>query len=134
MVPHSTKLSRAESARINGAKSRGPKTPEGIFRSQTASYKHGLYAVRNYKLPGESNDEYAEFQAQLRQYWQPKGFYDETLVEELVGILWESKRLHAAKNDHIHDQVAAVTRSAPKLRDQAKINLTAEVEVSIAGG
>ena len=92
MLAHSTTASRAESARINGAKSTGPKTPEGMNRSQTAAYKHGLYAVRGYRLPGESNLEYAELQAQMLAYWQPKGYYDQHLVEELVGNLWEAKR------------------------------------------
>ena len=125
---------RAAAARINDAKSTGPKTPETMFRSQTAGYKHGLYAVRNYMLTGESNEEFAEIQAQLHHYWQPKGYYDEGLVEDLVGVTWELKRLQAAKNDYLHDELATITRNSPHCRDQAKLNLEAEKKVTVAGG
>ena len=62
---------RAQRARANGAKSNGPKTPKGMQRSQSASYKHGLYATRGHMLPGESNDEFLELKAQQYAYWQP---------------------------------------------------------------
>ena len=124
----------AESARINGAKSRGPISEDGLYRSRTANFKHGLYAVRSYKLPGESNEEYAEFQAHLTEYWQPAGFMESQLVESLVGNLWEAKRLQAAKNDHVHDKVANIIANSPGLKDQAKINLLAEQEASVATG
>ena len=134
MTAFTDKPNRAESARMNGAKSRGPKTPKGMYRSQTASYSHGLYAVRNYRMPGESNDEFAEIQSQLHHYWQPKGYYDEQLVEELTGIIWEAKRLQAAKNDYLHDELATITKNSPHCRDQAKLNLEAEKKVTVAGG
>ena len=41
------KLTRSEQARINGAKSRGPKAQEGRLRSANARRKHGIYAVNN---------------------------------------------------------------------------------------
>jgi len=134
MLKHSTKLSRAESARINGAKSKGPKTPEGLHRSRTASYKNGLYAVRNYMLPGESNLEYAEIQTQLVAYWQPKSFFDHQLVEELVGHIWEMKRMQAVKNDYLHDCLITVANAAPHLTDQAKLNLEAVKLSCVANG
>ena len=52
------RTARAQRARANGAKSTGPKSPHSMHRSQTASYKHGLYATRGHMLPGESNDEF----------------------------------------------------------------------------
>jgi hypothetical protein len=117
---------RAQRARANGAKSHGPKTPEGMQRSQSASYKHGLYATRGHMLPGESNDEFLELKAQQYAYWQPNGFQPELLVNELVGYLWEAKRMVAAKNDHLHDLLITVTNNAPNCPDQAKLNLDAE--------
>jgi hypothetical protein len=129
-----SKLNRAESARINGAKSKGPKTPEGLQRCGNAAYKHGLYATRVYMLPGESNAEYGELQAEFLAYWQPKGFYDKLLVEQLTGNIWEMIRLQASKNDKVLESVASITKNAPHCQDQAKINLLAEQEVSVAGG
>jgi hypothetical protein len=43
---------RAEISRRNGAKSKGPKTPEGKERSKFNALKHGMSA-RTIVLPGE---------------------------------------------------------------------------------
>jgi len=134
MLPHEPKRDRAESARINGAKSRGPKTPEGMFRSQTARYKHGLYSTRSFMLPGESVEEFTELKNQLIEYWQPIGFYEQTVVHQMAGNLWETIRLQAAKNDHILDVRAGISQSFPKLKDNAKLNLLAENKATTDGG
>ena len=39
------KLSKADQARLNGAKSSGPKTPEGLQRCRQASVKHGMWVA-----------------------------------------------------------------------------------------
>src|SRR6187399_10424 len=134
MLPHEPKPNRAESSRINGAKSRGAKTPEGMFRTQTARYKHGLYSTRGFLLPGESVEEFTELKDQLIGYWQPTGFYEQTVVHQMAGNLWETFRLQAAKNDHILEVRAGIALSLPKLRDNAKLNLMAENKATCEGG
>ncbi len=40
-----TKLTKAEQARLNGSKSSGPNTPEGLQRCRQASIKHGMWVA-----------------------------------------------------------------------------------------
>jgi hypothetical protein len=96
-----------------------------MFRTQTARYKHGLYSTRGFMLPGESVEEFNELKDQLIGYWQPTGFYEQTMVHQMAGNLWETFRLQAAKNDHILEVRASIALSLPKL-GQRKLNLMAE--------
>ncbi|MEZ5355888.1 MAG: hypothetical protein R2762_24920 [Bryobacteraceae bacterium] len=63
-APARTRLTRAEAARINGAKSRGPKTSEGKARSAQNARKHGVFA-KDFHLP---NSSHPEFPLILRRY------------------------------------------------------------------
>ena len=55
---------RAAASRQNGAKSRGPRTPEGKARSAQNALKHGMRALRYVVLPDEDG---VEFQASRRR-------------------------------------------------------------------
>jgi len=50
------KLSRSEQARVNGAKSKGPKTEEGKAKCAKANITHGAYAARVSTLPFEDQE------------------------------------------------------------------------------
>lgn len=128
-----TAARRAASKR-NGAQSSGPATLQGKFRSQTANFKHGLYATNNYRLPGESVEEYRELQNQFLSFWMPAHPYIAGLVEELVGVQWELRRLRAAKHDHVLSTLGEVTQANPAITDQGKLNLEAEKLASAEGG
>jgi hypothetical protein len=62
---------RAEASRRNGAKSRGPRTPEGKERSSRNALKHGLRAQKHVVLPQEDGAEFARFQAALLEELAP---------------------------------------------------------------
>ncbi len=77
-----TSPARSSAARANGAKSRGPQTPEGKLASSRNAFTHGLTA-RTVVLDHESQDDY---QAELRAYldhFRPQSKPEIDLVHQL---------------------------------------------------
>ena len=100
------KLSRSEQARINGAKSKGPKTEEGKAKCAQANITHGAYAARMSTLPHEDQELYAAvWQAAVDQL-NPRNTLEFNLVNQYVDWTWRADRFLAAANDE------ALNRSA----------------------
>ena len=90
--------SRAESSRINGAKSRGPKTEDGRRAVSLNAVKHGLTA-ETVVLPNESEEEY---QAELNEYldhFAPANKPEADLVRQLVSAHWRIARYARIETD-----------------------------------
>jgi hypothetical protein len=51
-------VNRSNQARVNGAKSRGPKTPQGKEKARSASLRHGLYATEETLRATTDTDEF----------------------------------------------------------------------------
>ena len=85
--------SRAASARINGAKSQGPKTPEGMLKARTATFTHGLYATEETLKASVSQEGFMKLRESFYKYWQPEDEYIATRVDELTFAHWELARL-----------------------------------------
>jgi hypothetical protein len=94
---------RAESARINGAKSQGPKTPEGIKNAKIASVQHGLYATQDTLGHLIDKELYDEFCNEMVALWQPSNAYVARRVNQLVANLWEIDRLLAVRREYLAD-------------------------------
>jgi hypothetical protein len=78
-------------SRTNGAKSKGPKTPEGKNISKFNGVKHGLRAEQ-VVLPGEDP---AEFEAELQGWiddWKPRSHTRAVLVERAAVASWRLRR------------------------------------------
>ena len=89
-------LSRAEASRINGAKSRGPKTEDGRRAASLNALKHGLSA-QTIVLPNESEE---EFEAELREYilhFEPASKPEMDLVRQLAAANWRLARYTAVE-------------------------------------
>jgi hypothetical protein len=89
---------RAEASRRNGAKSKGPKTPEGKARSAQNALKHGLRAQKCVVLPGERESAFAAFEAALLEELAPQGALQSVLAHRVVAASWRlarSERLEA---------------------------------------
>jgi hypothetical protein len=83
---------RIQSSRANGAKSRGPVTPEGRARSSQNAIRHGFNA-QTLVLGNESADEFEELLLIYIEYWQPADPIEMDLVEEMVAAKWRQRRM-----------------------------------------
>jgi len=103
-----------QAARQNGAKSKGPKTPEGKQRSSQNATQHGMLA-ETLVLHNESN---AEFQLILDAYmeqYQPVGPTETHLVQQIVSCEWRQHRSWAFETALFDDEMV---RIQPKLEKE----------------
>ncbi len=83
---------KQETARANGAKSHGPKTPEGRAKSSQNALKHGLSALK-FVLPTENRDEFYELRDAYFARFQPADPVELRLVEAMVLADYRLRRL-----------------------------------------
>jgi hypothetical protein len=83
---------KSQTARINGAKSHGPKTPQGRDIASVNATSHGLTA-RTLVLTNEDPDRFLEM---LRAYFdllQPANAMEVDLVSDIVAARWRLRRM-----------------------------------------
>ncbi len=95
---------KIDSARANGAKSRGPKTAAGRKKSAMNAVTHGLYA-QGVVLPNEPHEQHREMLPAYLQHFQPQGPAEFDLVEEMVAAKWRQRRLWAIETDLLEDEM-----------------------------
>ena len=83
---------KAESSRINGAKSRGPVTPEGKQRSSLNSVRHGLLA-KSVCLTNEDPEGFKEILQDFLTRLQPTDNVELRLVEQIASCAMRLGRL-----------------------------------------
>ena len=83
---------KIESARANGARSRGPVSPEGRARSSKNAIKHGLSSSA-IVLSNESESEFEELLESYRVQFNPQSEIEASLVEQLVAARWRMERI-----------------------------------------
>jgi len=91
----SKKRSRAESSRINGAKSHGPVTAEGKQRSCLNRTTHGMRSSR-VLLHNECQDTYNNLAELFFKLFSPKDIFEHELVSNMINARWRIRRLEAA--------------------------------------
>jgi hypothetical protein len=85
---------KSETARANGAKSRGPTTAEGKEKSSRNAIKHGLTAGNgNILLDCEDPGQFDEILNKLLGIHEPATPAETDLVEEMVAARWRSRRM-----------------------------------------
>jgi hypothetical protein len=83
---------RADASRRNGAKSRGPKTPEGKARSAQNALKHGMRAQKHVVLPDEDADDFADLEAATVEELAPVGALQAVLARRVAVAAWRLAR------------------------------------------
>lgn len=83
---------KTETARANGAKSRGPITPEGRAASSRNSIRHGLTA-KSVVLPTESTEEFQLLRDAYVDQFHPQSQVEMELVETMAVARWRLRRI-----------------------------------------
>ena len=109
-----------QASRANGAKSRGPKTPEGKARSSQNSVIHGLLA-KTVLIEGESASLFLALQAQLTDEFAPATPFESTLVDMMVSARWRSLRIQGLETSGIDDTVKS-TPSPEELDESTRVS------------
>ena len=101
---------KIDSARANGAKSRGPKTEAGRKISSMNAVQHGLYSS-SVVLKNESPAEYQEMLQAYIQQFQPAGPVEFHLIDEMVAAKWRQHRLWAIEAQLLETETADAQES-----------------------
>ena len=86
---------KSATARANGAKSRGPKSPETREISSRNSLTHGFTSRKTIVLECESDEAFHEMQDYYAATYLPGSPVEQDLVDEMVAARWRMLRLRA---------------------------------------
>ncbi len=103
-MPRNPTPAQRVASRLNGARSRGPKTPIGLTASTIAPFKHGRYAKFTSVLPGESLGAFRAYFESLVERHIPAGDEELQLVELLAAIDWRLNRIGIIETRAIHNE------------------------------
>ncbi len=106
-------LKRILASRANGAKSRGPVTPEGKRRVSSNAVRHGLLA-RAIVLEDESSEGFRALFDQHLERLQPADGVELGMIEEMAASYWRLRRAWAIETC-LMDQAIAQEGSAEPL-------------------
>ena len=121
-----TKLTKAEQARINGSKSSGPKTPEGLQRCREASVKHGMWVAHVSTFPHEAQIQYAAVLTALNDQFNPRNLAEAAMVGLLADAIWRAHRLSNLANSDIDRQMWLIKNQSSVDHAPHELHLLAE--------
>src|SRR6266853_1887040 len=101
-----------QASRSNGAKSKGPVTPQGKRNSSRNSTRHGLLA-ETVVLENEHVGRFLELMDDLMEEHQPRTRTETILVENLAVARWRQRRIWGMQKVAFDADVASV-ESAPE--------------------
>jgi len=117
---------KAEQARINGAKSKGPTTPEGLQRCREASVKHGMWAAHVSTFPHEDQVQYAAIFTSLNDQFRPRNTAEAAIVGLLADAIWRANRLANLANAGIDREMWLLKNQTSVQHSPGELQLLAE--------
>jgi hypothetical protein len=108
---------KSDTARANGATSRGPTTPEGKDRSSRNSLKHGFTAgTGNILLDCEDPHEFEENFDKLIRIHEPATPAENDIVEEMVAARWRIRRMWTIETNLLNVEILT-QQSSPSVSE-----------------
>jgi hypothetical protein len=104
---------KKDTARANGAKSRGPVTAEGRARSSANSRTHGLTSTA-WLLPGESEEEFHLLLADYADQFHPATGVEMELVEAMASARWRLRRLLTMETNLFDNEMVRQSKAIEK--------------------
>jgi len=111
---------KSEAARINGAKSRGPVTPEGRARSSQNALRHGLSSAV-VVLPHEDRAQFEYLRDSYMESFQPADQPQHDLIETMAAARWRLNRLQEIEaNLFEKEMVLRASEMAKELKEMTE--------------
>src|SRR4051812_31558263 len=111
-----TSEKRSRAARANGARSRGPVTPEGKKISSRNALRHGLLA-RTVVLPNECAEVFEQLFNLLIERFSPVDDVEMSAIEEMAAAHWRLRRVIAMEH-------AILAKGIPQSREKLPLEQT----------
>lgn len=121
-------LSRSEQARINGAKSRGPKTPEGKAISSMNNLRHGHRARPQSSAPHGPN--FQQLLDECAASLAPRSPAEVALVHRFAAARWQTARWKAIETAVLNRLYAQARPDGPENDPAPWATLAAALEAS----
>ena len=99
---------RIDASRANGARSRGPVTPEGKQRSAMNAIRHGLLS-QTVVLDGEDPEAFSTLLAAYVERFQPADRVELALVEDMAAANWRQHRSWAIEAEMMNQASAKLS-------------------------
>ncbi len=108
---------KIQSARANGAKSRGPKTPEGRAKSARNAITHGLNSG-TVVLQNESKERFLSLRQAYIDQLAPRNQIEADLVDQLVVARWRLERAWSLETSFLDLEMA---RQRPQVEEEFEL-------------
>jgi hypothetical protein len=124
---------KAETSRVNGARSNGPVTEEGKTIASQNSLKHGLTSAR-VVLPHESQEEFDSLEASIVNRFKPYDEIERVLVHEMASALWRLSRIETMEAALFHKAFKQQQELLGPNADPNEVRIAAYAEVAESKG